>query len=83
MNDDLSGIAFNLNQAAVVGKGPAGGHGIFGENIDTAAVIDALIIRIIPGAGIQAEHPGHDTLGDFCRRAQPAARVVNDHPVSG
>jgi hypothetical protein len=78
----LSGVAFNLNQAGVVGKSAAGGHGIFGEDIDTAAVVDAVIIRMIPGAGIQADNPGHDTVGYFRRRAQSAARIVNDHPVS-
>ena len=32
-----------MNQAAVAGEGAAGGLGIFGQNINTAALIDACL----------------------------------------
>ena len=74
--------AFNLDQTGIAGKGAAGGHHIFGENIDTATVINAVIIRPKPGAGIQADNPFHDPIGDFSGGAQLAAIIVNHDPVS-
>lgn len=81
-NDDLSAIALDLDPAGIAGKGAAGGHGISGENIHTAAIIDAFCVRLEPDAGIQADNPCHDPIGDSGAAAQASAIIVDHDAVS-
>ncbi len=52
------------------------------EHIDAAAVINAILIRPIPGTCIKAGHARHDSFGHICNCAQPTAIIVDGDPIS-
>ena len=56
---------FNFNQTAVAGKRATGRHFICGKYIDISPGIRPVVVRVIPGTGIQADHSRHDSIGHF------------------
>ncbi len=53
-----------------------------GEHIRTAAVIDAVSIRLPPGTRLHRHHAGHNARRHFGGNAHHAAIVINTHQIA-